>query len=148
MLFRSDINGARPCLTIDQINQYKVQIQNEIAQARPSIKVRPVDDLADVRTAEALQGYIRHIEDRSRAKVAYGNAADGAITAGQGYFRVLTEYEAADSMQQEIRIAPIMDPFSCFLGPHEMPDGSDAKEAWIFTQMRESDFRREYPKAK
>src|SRR3990167_3449634 len=61
----NDPNGARPCLTIDQINQYIVQVVNDMRQNRPSVKARPVDDKADVKTAEVFGGVIRHIEDQS-----------------------------------------------------------------------------------
>src|SRR5437763_1456574 len=44
-------NGPRPCLTLDQVNQYIVQILNDLRQGKPGIKVRPVDDAADVQTA-------------------------------------------------------------------------------------------------
>ena len=55
----SDPNGPRPCLTIDQINQYIVQVVNDMRQNRPAVKARPVDDMADVETAEVFQGIIR-----------------------------------------------------------------------------------------
>ena len=38
-----DPNGSRPCLTIDQINQYIVQVVNDMRQNRPAVKARPVD---------------------------------------------------------------------------------------------------------
>ena len=39
----SDPNGARPCLTIDKINQYIVQVVNDMRQNRPAVRARPVD---------------------------------------------------------------------------------------------------------
>ena len=39
-----DPQGARPCLVVDKVNQYKNQIVNNIRQNRAGIKVRPVDD--------------------------------------------------------------------------------------------------------
>src|SRR5688572_2129565 len=42
-----DPNGPRPCLTIDQINQYIVQVVNDLRQKRPAPKIRPNDDKAD-----------------------------------------------------------------------------------------------------
>jgi hypothetical protein len=52
----------RPCLTINRLPQFSRQIINDIRQNRPSIKVNPVDDQADVETAKIQQGIIRHIE--------------------------------------------------------------------------------------
>src|SRR6185295_2112185 len=89
----NDPNGARPCLTIDQINQYIVQVVNDMRQNRPAIKVRPVDDNADVDTAEVFQGVIRQIEDQSQAQIPYMTAGESAVRVGEGYFRIITEYE-------------------------------------------------------
>src|SRR5512139_1527797 len=54
--------GRRPCLTLDKLNQYCNQVVNQIRANRPSIRIRPVDDQADVKTAEMLRGIVRHIE--------------------------------------------------------------------------------------
>lgn len=144
----NDPNGARPCLTIDQINQYIVQVVNDIRQNRASVKVRPQDDYADIETAEVFQGIIRQIEDQSVAQVAYITAADSAVRMGEGYYRFVTEYEDETSFNQVIRIKRIPDMFCCYLGPHMMPDGSDAEYGFIFEDIPEERFRRLYPKAK
>src|SRR5687768_4068669 len=52
----NDINGSRPCLQIDTLNQYITQVSNDIRKNRPAIKARPIDDGADVKTAEIFQG--------------------------------------------------------------------------------------------
>ena len=74
-----DPNGARPCLVIDQINQYIVQVVNDMRQNRPAVKVRPVDENADVDTAEVFQGIVRQIEDQSNAQIAYATAGESAV---------------------------------------------------------------------
>src|SRR4051812_7468013 len=40
----SQEGGARPCLTLDKINQYIVQVVNDVRQGKPGINVRPQDD--------------------------------------------------------------------------------------------------------
>src|SRR3990167_10260513 len=90
----NDHNGARPCLTIDKINQYVTQVVNDMRQNRPSVKVRPVDDAADVDTAKIFQGLIRHIEEKSNAQVAYITGGESATKIGLGYFRIVTDYVA------------------------------------------------------
>lgn len=144
----NDPNGARPCLTIDQINQYVVQVVNDMRQNKPAVKVRPTDDDADEDTAEVFSGLIRQIEDQSVAQVAYMTAGESAVRVGEGYFRFSTEYEDERSFNQIIRVQRVTDMFSCYLGPHEMPDGSDAEYGFIFEDLTEADFRRKYPKAK
>ena len=143
-----DPNGPRPCLTIDQINQYIVQVVNDMRQNKPAVKVRPCDDEADVGTAEVFQGIVRQIEDQSQAQVAYATAAESAVRVGEGYFRIITEYESEESFDQVIKIKRVPDMFCVYLGPHEMPDGSDAEYGFIFEWMPIDKFRRHWPKAK
>lgn len=144
----NDTTGARPCLTIDKIAQYRMQIVNEIRKNRPAVKVRGVDSGSDPKTAEIFQGIIRHIEDVSDADIAYETAAEWAIDIGVGYFRIITEYEDEKSFNQEILIKPVHDAFSVYGGPHLMPDGSDAEYWFILEDMKEEVFKRKYPKAK
>ena len=143
-----DPNGPRPCLTIDQINQYIVQVVNDMRQNKPAVKVRPVDDNADIDTAEVLQGIVRQIEDQSVAQVAYSSAGESAVRVGEGYFRIITEYEDETSFDQVIKIKRIPDMFCVYLGPHSMPDGSDAEWGFVFEWMTVDKFRRQWPKAK
>jgi hypothetical protein len=139
------VNGARPCLTIDQINQYITQVSNDMRSNRPSIKVRPEDHEGDEETAKIYQGLIRHIEDQSQAQVAYDTSGRSAVTIGLGFVRVVTDYVDADSFDQEILIKRIPDTFSVYLSSHNMPDGSDADKAWVFEKMPIETFKRTYP---
>ena len=142
------LNGPRPCLTIDQVNQYITQVSNDMDRNRPSIKTRPVDDKADPATAKIFQGLIRHIEDQSSAQVAYSTSGDSAVTIGLGFCRVATDYVDDTSFDQEIIIKRVPDTFSVYLGRHIMPDGSDAEKAWIFEKMPLETFKRNWPDAK
>ena len=144
----NDPNGARPCLTIDQINQYIVQVVNDMRQNRPAVKVRPVDDNADLETAEVFQGIVRQIEDQSSAQVAYATAGESAVRVGEGYFRFLTEYEDETSFDQVIKIQRIPDMFCVYLGPHQMPDGSDSEFGFVYEDLPLEVFRRKWPDAK
>lgn len=140
-----DPTGARPCLVVDKINQYKNQIVNQMRQNRPSIKARPVDDNGDIEVAEVYQGIIRHIEDSSKADIAYDWAGEGAVTSGVGYFRILTEY-VGDSFQQEIKIQRIRNRFTVYFDPDSKePDGSDQKECLITMMIKRTEFQEQYP---
>lgn len=138
-------NGPRPCLTIDKINQYIVQVVNDMRQGKPGINVRPQDDFADIQTAKLLKGLVRNIEDQSKADIAYATAGESAAKMGLGYWRVTTEYVSEDSFDQEIVIKPLPNTFSVYLGPHIMPDGSDAKHGFIVETMPLEKFKTEYP---
>ena len=138
-----DPSGARPCLVTDKINQYKNQIVNEIRKNNSGIKVRPVDDNADIEVAEVFEGLIRHIEDASKADIAYDHAADGAVTSGIGYIRILTDY-VDDTFQQEIKIKRIANRFSVYTKFRE-PDGSDQKKCIISELINRKEFEKQYP---
>lgn len=141
------VNGPRPCLTVDQINQYITQVSNDMRRNRPAIKTRPVDNVADPETAKVFQGLIRHIEDQSNAQVAYQTSGDSAVTIGLGYFRITADYVSPDSFDQELVIKRVPDTFSVYLGPHVMPDGSDAETGWVLEKIPLETFKRDYPKA-
>lgn len=143
------ILDRRPCLTINRLPQHVQQVTNDQRQNRPSLKVHPVDDQADIETAKIIQGLFRHIEYNSSADSAYDTAFEGTVGEGLGYFRVLTEYADPMSFDQEILIKRIRDRFSVFFDPYSQePDGSDALFAFIIEDLSPDEFRTRYPKAK
>nr|MBA3756529.1 hypothetical protein [Nitrosomonas sp.] len=139
----------RPCLTINRLPQYIRSITNDQRQNRPSIKVDPVDDKADVETAKVYQGLIRHIEYNSNADVAYDTAFEAAATKGLGYYRIVTAFCDPMSFEQEIKIKRIRNSFSVYLDPsYQEPDASDANWGFIFEDMNIEDFKAQFPTAK
>jgi hypothetical protein len=142
------VNGARPCLTVDQINQYTTQVTNDMRANRPSVKTRPVDDKADPATAEVFQGLVRHIEDQSSAAIAYQTSGESAVDIGLGFFRIITDYISPDSFDQEIIIKRVPNTFSVYLSAHQMPDGSDAEKGWVLEKIQIDKFKATYPNAK
>lgn len=137
---------GRPCLTINRLPQFVRQIVNDIRQNRPSVKVIPVDDKADIETADVLKGIIRHIEYNSNADIAYDRAVNYAVRGGFGFYRVCTDYLSPTSFDQEILIKSVENPFNCYLGPHCEPDGSDADYGFIFEDIPKDQFKKMYPK--
>jgi hypothetical protein len=137
---------GRPCLVVNRVNQSLQQITNDQRQNRPSIKVHPVDDQADVETAKAIQGIIRHIEYNSSADTAYDSAFDQAARGGWGYFRIVTDHRDARSFEQEIFIKRIRSRFEVAFDPASRePDGSDASFAFIEEIIPRSDYEALYP---
>lgn len=142
----NDPEGARPCLVVDKLNQYINQVKNDQRQNRPGIKVRGVDSRSDPEVAEIYQGIIRHIEDCSRASIAYDTAHEHATDGGFGYWRIVTEYVDDDSLDQEPRIVRVRNRFSVLLDPsHQQPDGSDAKWGFVFERIPRDEFKAQYP---
>ena len=136
----------RPCLTINRLPQFVHQVSNSIRQQKPSPKVTPVDDSGDPQTAEVLQGLIRHIEQQSNAAAVRSYATWYAIVTGRGYYRILTKYPDAYSMDQEIYIQRIKNPATVYFDPSaQEPDYSDAQYCFIVEDLTEEEFKRQYP---
>jgi hypothetical protein len=136
---------GRPCLTINRLPVFKSQVTNQQRQAKPSIQINPVDSRSDPKTAEVLQGIIRHIENQSYADIAYDTACDSQVTIGRGYFRVVVEWDEVNPWQQNIRIKRIRNPFSVYFDPscHEF-DYSDARYAFIIEDIPKDEFVKKY----
>ena len=144
---QNDPEGPRPCLVVDKLNQHVMQVVNDERQNRPQIKVRPVDDKGDPEVAKIYDGILRHIQDKSRADVAYDTAFEAAVDGGFGFWRVLTEYNDPLSFEQDIRIKRLRNRFSVHLDPaRQEPDGSDAKYGFILYKVQKKDFKKEFGK--
>jgi hypothetical protein len=140
--------NARPCLTINKLPQHVRQVTNDQRQNRPSGKVIPADDKADVEVAEIYDGIVRHIEYISDADVAYDTACENQVTYGEGYIRLLTEYNGDDTFDQDIRIGRIRNSFSVYMDPTiQDPCGSDAKWCFITEDLTKSEYARLFPDA-
>ena len=136
----------RPCLTINKMKTFVHQITNDQRQNRPSINISPVGDKSDPETAKMLKGLIRQIERSCNADIAYDTAFDSAVSSGWGYFRILTDYEDEDTFDQVITVQRISNPFRVYLDPDsELPDGSDAKWAFISDLITKEEFKEQWP---
>jgi hypothetical protein len=139
---------SRPCLTINKIDAYIRQVTNQQRQQRPRIKVHPVNNLADYKIAQVIEGITRHIEVNSSADTAYDTAFDYAVRMGWGYWRINYKYVREDSFDQEIYIDAIDNPFTVYFDPNSIrPDGSDAERCLITTVLDKKIFREMYPGA-
>jgi hypothetical protein len=140
--------NARPCLTINKLPQHVLQVTNDQRQNRPSGKVIPADDKADIEVAEIFNGLVRHIEYISDADVAYDTACDNQVTFGEGYFRILTEYCDDSTFEQDLRIGRIRDSFSVYMDPTiQDPCGSDAEWCFINQEITKDEYERQFPDA-
>jgi hypothetical protein len=139
---------ARPWFTINETDTYCRQIINQIRQQRPRIKAHGINSSADAKIAEVITGVTRHIEELSDAASAYDTAADFAVRQGWGYWRLLADYCTDDSFDQDIRIAPIWNPYSVSFDPYShSPDGSDQKQCLISDTLSKDEFKLLYPNA-
>jgi hypothetical protein len=139
---------GRPCISFDRLNQQVTQITNAQRANRPACAVHPCNDGADEKTAEVLQGLIRHIEYSSSADQAYDTGFEGCVRVGMGYWRLETDFEAPDSFDQEIKITRIVNPFSVYLDPsYKMADGSDIDWCIISEDVSKEEYESKYPES-
>jgi hypothetical protein len=140
--------NARPCLTINKLPQHVRQVTNDQRQNRPTGKVIPSDDYADIEVAEIFNGMVRHIEYASDADVAYDTACDNQVTYGEGYIRLLTEYCDDNTFDQDIRIGRIRNSFSVYMDPMiQDPTGADAQWCFITQDVTKDEYERQFPDA-
>jgi len=142
---RNSRNG-RPILSINKLPKFLRAVTGDQRQNRPSIKVRPVDSKADPQIATIIEGHIRNIEYNSSAAYAYDNAFKIATSAGfPGYWRILTEYTDDDSFEQDIKIAPIRNPFSVYMDHSVVPYQGKEQYAFVVETITKERFKQLYP---
>lgn len=134
---------GRPCLVMDQIQQSIRLVCNQYRQQPPSITVSPVGDGADVKTADIIQGVIRHIEVNCDAQIAYEKTHEGMVRAGFHSCRLLSEYVDDDSEDQEIVIEWIRNAFSVYWQPGVPQE--KARWCFIVVDLPRDTFKAEYP---
>jgi len=139
-------DDKRPCLVINKLNTYANQVANDQRQNRPQIKVRPVDNLNDPRTAKVINGLIKHIEQHSDAAAAYDTAHEYAVECGVGYIRLATDYVSDKAFEQEILIKRIKNPFSVIFPFHlcKESDFSDVPYVFVIEKMGREEYKSKY----
>ena len=138
--------SGRPTYASDRLNSQVKSLTNAQRENRPGITVSPCGDGADEETAQVIQGLFRHIEQRSKADLAYDTAFEDCVRCGLGYWRILTEYENDTSFNQEIQIDPITNPFQIYPDPSfKSPDGSDMEWCFLIETLTLDAFKLQYP---
>lgn len=135
----------RPCLSVNQLPQFTRQVTNGLRQNMPQIHCIPVND-SDEEVSDILEGMMRHIQEASHASIAYSTANQSQVVAGQGFFRLVTEYVNEDSFDQEIRIKRIKNALAVYVDPMSVePDYSDASYMFLTEDITQEEFKRRYP---
>ena len=147
---------GKHALVIDQIGEPYRQLVGSQRQARPGIQVNPVDNGADIDTAELYQKFIRHIETVGGAKPARDEAFKGSAGPGWGYYRLLTEYAVDDAnpadpatlFDQSIAYQAIENQFTVFRDPMT-PLHEQWKQRFNFVveDIPTEEFTRRWPQA-
>ncbi len=138
---------GRPTLEINRMPTFLAQVIGDQRQAKPSIKIHPVDSKGDPKVAEVLEGLIRNIESTSNADIAYDTAFEHTTGGGFGYWRIITDYCDDGSFDnQEIKIKAITNSFSVVFDPMSVEwDMTDAEWLIVHNVISKSEYKRKYP---
>lgn len=140
---------ARPCLTVNKVQQNVKLITNDAKQNKPAIEVEATGGDASYESAQIFEGVVRHIEYISNAEGAYDTAIDNQVKGGIGYWRVVTEYANDNSFDQDIFIRRVKNPMNVLIDPDcNEEDRSDARYGFVFDDMPKDEFERKYPEHK
>ena len=160
---RDRLAEDKPALVIDQIGEPYRQLTGALRRARPSIQFNPVDNTADVDTAEIAQGLYRHVENTGGAKAARDEAAKGMCGPGWGYYRLITEFEydqaalppnqdgtfPPELFDQCIKYQAIENQFTVFRDPScPLHEPWKARFCLIIEAVPEDTFTEKWPEAK
>lgn len=140
---------ARPTLTIPRLDGPIQQVINAQSAAALAIQVKPKGSGATAKTAERINGLIRHIQVESRAQIARGWAYNRAVKVGRGYYRILKEYANDGDHDMDLVVSRILNQSAVYVDPnHIQPDASDMEWAHVIEDLGWRRFEREHPKSK
>jgi hypothetical protein len=141
--------SGRPCIHLDQLNQFLSQVNGNARKSKRAIKAIPKGDGANDQDAKKRSAAIMGIEERSQAQPIYLGAFQSQIERSYGFSVIRTEYKDDSSFDQEILIKPIMNPDTVLLSPYyKQPDASDIPDAFLLELMLKAQFKNKYPKAR
>ena len=140
--------SGRPALTVNLLPKYIDQVTGDMRHNCPQIKLRPVDNKADVHMARIREGLINQIQYNSSARDIYVHGGEMQVRSGYGAWRVLTRWCDDNPFLQEIYIESIKNPFLVYMDPDSKDlNYADANYAFIMEKMHREEFERRYPDA-
>ena len=136
----------RPCLTFDKLSASVDRVVGGQMAQMPSVKVRAAEE-GDEDIAEVYQGLIRQIDQRGIQ--AFKTAFKFAVKSGWGCLMVDHNYIDDVSLDQDIILREIKNPFSVLLDPIiQAQHVQEARFGFMFEDMERKEFERLYPEAK
>ena len=135
----------RPCLTFDKLSSSVDQVVGQQLQSLPGVKIRGAEE-GDSDVAEIYEGLIRQIEQRGNK--AYKTAFKFAVKGGWAVWMIDHDYIDDISMNQDIVLREIKNPFSVLFDPIiQVQPLKEARYAFMFDDMEVDEFEKLYPKA-
>ena len=87
-IYQARQQEKRPCLQTNRMPAFVALALNAVIGANLRPSVQPVDDKADVKTAEVLSALIRNTEHISQVEAVYAAAIDSMAENGRGYVQI------------------------------------------------------------
>jgi hypothetical protein len=135
----------KPVLTFNRLVAFMAQLVGNRLMNETEIRVFP-DKAGTKEIAEIREGLIRSIFKNSNADFARDEAGKYQVVGGEGYFSLAMEYASDDVFEQEIKINPVVDPYSVVMDPLSIePSGEDAQWAFIGDDIPQQEFKRRWP---
>ena len=141
--------SGRPCIHLDQLNQFLAQVNGNVRKSKRSIKAIPKGEGANDQDAKKRSAVIMGIEERSQAQPIYLSAFKSMTERSYGFAVLRKEYRDDSSFDQELLIKPILNPDTVLLCPnYKQPDASDIPDGFLLELMPKKKFQQLYPKAR
>ena len=135
----------RPCLTFDKLSAAVDRVVGGQLANMPSIKVRAAEE-GDEDIAEVYQGLIQQIDQRGIQ--AFKTAFKFAVKSGWGCVLVDHDYIDDVSLDQDIVIREIKNPFAVLIDPViQVQNVQEARYGFLFEDLERKEFERLYPDA-
>lgn len=142
-------DAGRPCVHLDQINQFLNKTTGNVRKNKRAVKVTPKGNGANDRDAKNRSSLIMGAEERSKAQPIYLHAFQCMIERSYGFAVIRTEFKDYDSFDLEIVIKPILNPDVVLLSPdYKQPDASDVPDGFVLERITRRSFKAKYPTAK
>jgi hypothetical protein len=135
---------GRLCLTINKLPVFLDQVDGDIRQNTPGIEVKAVDNGADAKTADVIEGLCRYTT-RSGAKKIYSYAGIHMAAGGRGAWRLKTVWCDDNSFNQKIELERIINAYSVYFDPAAVKDNKqDGYYFFIVSDMSRDEYKEKY----
>ncbi len=145
---RARKDAGRPCISLDELNQYTNQTINNIRQNKRDGQLIPEGMGANDDDARLRENAIRGIEYKWNAPQAYLTALQNAVERSYGFARILTRLNSKSKLnEQDIVIKRVPNPDTILIDPdYQESDGSDMRRAFVLDLLTKNEFRGRFGK--
>lgn len=151
--------SGRPCIHLDQLNQFLAQVHGNVRKSKRSVKAIPKGNGANDEDAEKRSALIMAIEDTSQAQPIYLGTFESMTQRSYGFAAIRTECKDCDIpdegdispsvFDQQIVIKPISNPDMVLISPaYKQPNASDITDGFLLDLITKKQFKEKYKGAR